>query len=187
MFTPPNGRGGSLRPFCRVRTCRPAGEKPPEEGGGTHEKCYCLLSVYAGDLAGKTQGQRMKPKCVLVVDDEAMVRDAVRRMLTRVGFEVLDANDGREAIGKVQERPVDAVLTDVVMAGMNGLELILHLQTDFPDIKVLAMTGYSGKRPEVALAIGESNILTKPFLIRDLLAVLENNGLWTGPPSGAVN
>jgi len=82
---------------------------------------------------------------VLLVEDEERVRGMVKMMLSRYGYSVLEAGDGREARRLFQShyRPVQLLLTDMVMPGINGLELARSLRELQPDLKVLCMSGYT--------------------------------------------
>jgi PAS domain S-box-containing protein len=82
---------------------------------------------------------------ILVVEDEAAIRDAVRRGLERLGYRVLLASDGQEGLDvfRLHAGEVDLVLTDVVMPRMTGIQLCEVLRAERPDIKVLFMSGYT--------------------------------------------
>src|SRR5919199_1387578 len=79
---------------------------------------------------------------VLVVDDEAAVRRFAARVLERDGFEVREASDGAEALELVRKfgPEIDAVVTDIVMPRMNGVELMEALSASHPDLPVLLMS-----------------------------------------------
>ena len=78
---------------------------------------------------------------ILLVDDNETFRASVRAMLEHAGYEVVEAGDGREALHKYSERPVDLIVTDMVMPGMNGMETMLELWRDFPQARFIAMSG----------------------------------------------
>jgi CheY-like chemotaxis protein len=82
---------------------------------------------------------------VLVVEDEPALRGITRRMLTRLGYTVLTADCGAQALQLLDTHPdpVDLVLTDVVMPDMNGVRLVQQIHARFPDIKILYMSGYT--------------------------------------------
>src|ERR1051326_593100 len=75
-----------------------------------------------------TKGMNHSATTVLVVDDDAMNRDALSRCLLRTGYSVLTAENGPEALELVSTNRVDAVLLDVVMPGMSGLDTLRHLR-----------------------------------------------------------
>ncbi len=105
-------------------------------------------------------------ECVLVVEDEPSVRTLAGRTLTGLGYAVLEADNGRDALTLTRQYhgPIDLVLTDVVMPELGGIELIEALAAERPDTAVLVMSGYL--EPDTALdAIYEAGLpfLPKPF------------------------
>ena len=111
----------------------------------------------------------------LVVDDEQMVRDLLSRMLVSLGYTVLTARDGAEAVEiHRRERPaLDGILLDLSMPIMSGQEALEHIREVDPDVPVLLCTGYdiagTGESPE---AIGAQGVLRKPFTLSGLSAAL---------------
>jgi PAS domain S-box-containing protein len=110
---------------------------------------------------------------VLVVEDEAAVRNVVCRSLRARGYEVIEAKDGEDAL-LVAERhnaPIHLVVTDVVMPNMNGTELFNHLRRWYPRMRVLFISGYAKSEiPADALEEGQgAAFLSKPFTIEQLL------------------
>ncbi|MGH3033896.1 MAG: PAS domain-containing protein [Gaiellaceae bacterium] len=108
---------------------------------------------------------------ILLVEDEDVVRDLVRKMLEQGGYTILEACDGREALTLSKEHVagIDLLLTDVVMPGMNGRELAERIWFTRPETRVLYMSGYTDLRvfdPEV-LDPG-SAFLHKPFTYAEL-------------------
>jgi DNA-binding NtrC family response regulator len=109
---------------------------------------------------------------VLVVDDEAAVRRFAVRVLARDGFEVLEANDGVDALEllKAANSPVDIVVTDIVMPRLNGVELMEALSVSHPGLPVILMSGYAtAALSELGIAT-PCSILNKPFPADRLLA-----------------
>jgi CheY-like chemotaxis protein len=82
---------------------------------------------------------------ILLVEDEKAVRNLVRYALTRQGYTVLDASDPLEAMSLFESHSsdIDMLLTDVVMPGMNGRELVDKMHTTNPNLKILYMSGYN--------------------------------------------
>jgi CheY-like chemotaxis protein len=85
---------------------------------------------------------------ILVVDDDTVVRDVVIQMLSTHGFGVLTAGSGYEALRILTQRTVDLLLTDIVMPGMDGVELAKEARQLRPGLKVLFGTGYAQKAVE---------------------------------------
>ncbi len=116
---------------------------------------------------------------ILLVEDEPSVRDLVRDELAKSGYQVIEATNGVEAclVATQQSGPIDLLLTDVVMPGMNGRELAQHLYVIKPNLRVLFMSGYLD---DISLSAGldahRTAFLQKPFTpdvlvhtVRDLL------------------
>ena len=101
---------------------------------------------------------------ILLVEDEAEVRAVVGEMLRAYGYIVLEARDGREALGVSGRHPhaIHLVMTDIVMPEMGGLELIRRLTPERPDVKVLYVSGYSDDSITDYAALGGA-FLEKPF------------------------
>jgi len=79
---------------------------------------------------------------ILVVEDEAPVRDSTMRVLESKGFEVEPANTGEEALAKIERGPFDLLLIDIRMPGMSGLEMLRRVKQMEPEICALIITGY---------------------------------------------
>jgi len=108
---------------------------------------------------------------VLLVEDEPAVRNAVRRYLHRLGYVVIEAEHGADAlaVSSAHEGKVALVMTDVVMPSMGGGELVRRLREGRPEIKALFMSGYGGA---AATTIGnlppDAHFLQKPFAATSL-------------------
>ncbi len=114
-------------------------------------------------------GPRGRP--VLLVEDEEAVRNACRRILERAGFQVVAARDGTEALAELDDRPIDLLLTDVIMpGGISGRDLAERLQANRPGLPVLFMSGYTA---DVIATRGilepGITVVEKPFTTADLL------------------
>lgn len=108
---------------------------------------------------------------ILVIDDEQQVRTLLRQALTGAGYEVVEAKNGREGLKQYRKAPTDLVITDILMPDEDGLEATLELTREYPDAKVIAITGGSGDRNflDVAKLFGARKTLTKPFELDRLL------------------
>ena len=111
---------------------------------------------------------------ILVVDDEAPVRDALRRALTLEGYSVELAVDGAEALHRLGDQAAaDAVVLDVLMPGIDGLEVCRRLRSAGNEIPVLMLTARDEIADRVAgLDAGADDYLVKPFALEELLARL---------------
>ncbi len=112
---------------------------------------------------------------ILVVDDEETVRVAVRRILQKSGYRVVVASSGPEALDELAAHggEVALVLTDMVMPGMGGRELIERISGGFPAVRIVCMSGYTD---DAALRLGqlagEHAFVAKPFTIIELTATI---------------
>ena len=114
---------------------------------------------------------------VLVVDDVAVVRRSIRMILTDAGYEVVEAEDGEQASAILQAsggaHPMDAILSDLRMPPVNGVDLIGYFRTHYPAIPVVVLASYSDVELAVALMRkGVMDFLMKPVLQGELLEVI---------------
>jgi CheY-like chemotaxis protein len=114
---------------------------------------------------------------ILVVDDDEQVRDVFKRTLEAHGHEVREAGDGRSAMRSYREQPADLVILDIIMPEQDGLETILDLRRDFPEAKIIAISG--GGRASAqgylrpAKILGADRAYSKPLAPNELLAAIE--------------
>lgn len=103
-------------------------------------------------------------KRVLVVDDEEIVRQSCERALTDAGYAVRTAGSGREALRACRAEPFDVMLTDLRMPDMDGIEVIRAVAKEFPEVRVVIITGYpSRESAEQAAKLGIFDYLEKPL------------------------
>jgi two-component system cell cycle sensor histidine kinase/response regulator CckA len=163
------GNGTSFRIFLPrvLQRGGAASEVPPEPGD-------------AGDA-----GRRAR---ILLVEDDDGVRQLTARMLRQYGYDILVATDGTEALAMLASglQGVDAVVTDVVMPGMSGAELIGQLRARWPDLPVLFLSGYTGDEVKGELKSGSRQaFLQKPFSSDALAAAVEEMLSDVRPPATA--
>ncbi len=112
---------------------------------------------------------------VLVIEDNADLRDYLRLALESQDYSVLTAQNGKEALGFLDGQGVDAVVTDLFMPEMDGIETITALRKRLPGIRVIAMSGRPGvDYLAVARELGVAHTLRKPFEIDELLSALKD-------------
>jgi DNA-binding response OmpR family regulator len=112
---------------------------------------------------------------VLVIEDNAELREYLRLALEMQDYQVLTAEHGRAALAYLDGHRVDAVITDLFMPEMDGIETVAALRKQFPDIRVVAMSGRPGvDYLAVARELGVKHTLRKPFEITELLAALKD-------------
>jgi two-component system response regulator MprA len=108
---------------------------------------------------------------ILVVDDDAGLRRALRRVLVSQGFEVELAEDALAALSRLRERRFDLVVLDVMMPGTDGVELCERLRSDGVELPVLMLTARDAVRDRVTgLEAGADDYLVKPFANEELIA-----------------
>ncbi len=109
---------------------------------------------------------------ILIVDDDARIRDAAAGALSAGGHDVIAAADGAEALEICRTQPnIELVITDVVMPRLRGPEFVARATQFRPDLRIIYISGSIGDTPPDAL--GDYPFITKPFTARTLLAVAE--------------
>lgn len=108
---------------------------------------------------------------ILVIEDEASLRSVLSQALKMDGYSVVEAANGMEGVERFHDTFPDVVITDIWMPEADGLEATLQLIHDFPDVKIIAITGGSGDRDCLGVAqfFGARRTLKKPFAIPALL------------------
>jgi DNA-binding response OmpR family regulator len=113
---------------------------------------------------------------IIVIDDEAALRRAIRRALETAGHVVREASDGEMGLKALADHGADLVITDIFMPGQDGIVTVRRIRQEFPAVKVIAMsggdsTGRMDLRPDAVL-LGAALSLAKPFAPAELLAVV---------------
>lgn len=118
------------------------------------------------------------PYQILLIDDDRDLRAMLTRALTRFGYGVTEAENGREALARLEAAPVHLVVTDIIMPDMEGIELILKLRRTLPQLPVIAMSagGRIGPDSYLSLAKRSGAVLTlvKPFGIDEFIAAVKS-------------
>jgi two-component system cell cycle sensor histidine kinase/response regulator CckA len=108
---------------------------------------------------------------VLLVEDEPMVRSVAERALTRHGYKVVTADNGEDALEFLgRGEPIELLISDVVMPGMDGPTMVREARKSRPDLKILFMSGYAEEQLRKSIDIENVNFLPKPFSVTDLAA-----------------
>ena len=116
-------------------------------------------------------------KRILVIDDDIQMREMLRQVLERAKYEVEDAADGKIGTNIHRQQPVDMVITDLIMPEKEGIETIRELRRDFPQLKIIAISG--GGRIgangylNVAKTIGADATFSKPFELKELIETVK--------------
>jgi two-component system response regulator FlrC len=107
---------------------------------------------------------------VLIVEDDAGLREALVDTLLLGGYQVIEADSGEQAMIKLSEQPVDLVVSDIQMGGMSGLLLLKNIKNKYPNLAILLMTAYGTIDDAVqAMRDGATDYLSKPFAPEVLL------------------
>ena len=116
------------------------------------------------------QGGNARPR-VLVVDDEASIRDLLSKTLALAEYDVDVAPDGRSALERMRMYPYDLLIADLKMPGMDGLTVIREAKRYKGDLPVIIITGFSTESSAIeAVNLGVAGYLTKPFRVPQVLA-----------------
>ncbi len=111
---------------------------------------------------------------VLVVDDDEPHAEAVAESLARVGYECVVATSGREGLRLIEEQSFDIIITDLIMDGVGGLEILAKSKRELPDAEVVILTGHGTIKTAVtAMQAGATTYLTKPLDIGELRTVVD--------------
>lgn len=125
----------------------------------------------------------MDKKILLIADDDEMNRRIIKRFL-KDSYEVIEASNGREALDTLKEKHVDALLLDIIMPEVDGLEVLKQMgeNADLTHIGVLVATSTKEKTERMALSLGADDIVSKPYdpiviekRLENILAVKEIN------------
>jgi two-component system response regulator HydG len=115
-----------------------------------------------------------EPATLLVADDDPGLRESLERTLTREGYRVVLASDGRAALERVQAGGVDLIVTDLRMPGLTGLELLRAAKAIMPDVDVILLTAFGTVEEAVqAMKNGAYDFLTKPFRREQLIKLVD--------------
>jgi two-component system response regulator HydG len=114
------------------------------------------------------------PATLLVADDDPGLRESLERTLTREGYRVVLASDGRAALERVQAGGIDLIVTDLRMPGLTGLELLRAAKAIMPDVDVILLTAFGTVEEAVkAMKDGAYDFLTKPFRREQLIKLVD--------------
>lgn len=111
---------------------------------------------------------------ILVVDDDVEIRETLKRLLSLVGYEVEVAGDGRLANKQLEAASFHLMITDIVMPNQDGVENIMQARQNYPEMKVIAMSGGGYVQTKTYLKVAESlgadAVFYKPFKSLEMLA-----------------
>lgn len=111
---------------------------------------------------------------IMVVDDEPAIREVLQRTLEGAGYACQTAPDAEDAISLLRNNDISIVLTDIMMPGKTGVELLGEIRTDYPDIAVIMLTAVADAQTAIdAMKQGASDYLTKPFNLVEVMMSVE--------------
>ena len=115
---------------------------------------------------------------ILIIDDDDQLRTMLRTMLEKVGYnDIEEAASGNMGMKLFRQHPFDLVVTDIIMPDKEGIEVITELRRDYPQIKIIAMSGGGRVGPhgylEMAKCLGAGRTLAKPFNQSDLIDAVQ--------------
>src|SRR4030067_336485 len=114
-------------------------------------------------------------KDILIVDDEPIIRDILIRKLTSSGYKPVAVENAFEAFDKMREKPFPVILSDIMMPGIDGIELIKKVRVLYPDTAVVMITAVSNANAAIeALKHGASDYLIKPFNLEEIVISIKN-------------
>ena len=115
-------------------------------------------------------------KRILIIDDDEQFREMLRVMIEKQGYEVKEAADGEIGMNQQHEKPFDLIITDIIMPNKEGIAVITDLKSEYPDLKIIAISGGGRIVPNdylsIAEKLGADRTLSKPFERRELLKVI---------------
>jgi len=110
---------------------------------------------------------------ILVIDDDEPTRDSVRAMLEPAGYQVIEAADGEDGIELYRQTQVDLVILDILMPGKEGIETIRELKRDYPEVRIIAISGSGIHYLTAAEEFGALRTFIKPLRRQELLEAVK--------------
>ncbi|MEW6429086.1 MAG: response regulator [Thermodesulfobacteriota bacterium] len=115
---------------------------------------------------------------ILIIDDDVQILWVMRKMLEQAGHTVMSASDGEKGFKLYHDSPTDLVITDMIMPGKSGMNIVADLLHDQPDAKIIAISGGGAIEAErylnLARTLGAQATLSKPFSMQALLDTVQN-------------
>lgn len=106
-------------------------------------------------------------KTILVIDDQPSIQGFFQAVLESCGHIVITSSDGEEAIKRLRQEPIDLIIVDLVMPGKEGLETIALARREFPELKILVVSGFE-QYFKVARMLGADETLSKPVKVETI-------------------
>ncbi len=109
---------------------------------------------------------------ILLIDDEKPFRNVLKQVLSKAGYDVVEAANGAEGINRFYEKRADVIITDVIMPEKEGIETIIELKKVYPEVKLIAMSGGGWYGTDIDFDMARklgARTLDKPFALHELL------------------
>ena len=114
---------------------------------------------------------------ILIIEDDNEVRDYLESVLSRAGYDVVAATNGKDGVELYHAEPADLVITDIIMPEKDGIETIMDLRRNNTSLKVIAISGGGRAEPEnylhSARLLGADKTMRKPFTNEEMLEAVE--------------
>ena len=110
---------------------------------------------------------------ILLAEDDDSLRGFLSRALERAGYEVVSCADGEEALAHLDDHRWDLLLTDIVMPGVDGIEVARQAAARQPGMRIMFITGFAAVALSAAQSAPQAKVLSKPVHLRDLVAEVE--------------
>ena len=177
-FDSVEGKGTTFRIFLprHIADAREPAVKRPAEPTGVGAPAVVDALIAADKVKRAASSDLTGQGTILLVEDEEGLRALNARGLTSRGYTVLEAGNGIEAIEVLEkaDRPVDLVVSDVMMPEMDGPTMLRELRSRHPNLKIIFMSGYAVDAFEKSLPdLGQFAFLPKPFTLKDLVTVVK--------------
>jgi PAS domain S-box-containing protein len=164
-----------IRPDLPILACSGFSEKvTPKDVRSYGFQGYISKPINRGMMAKAIRKVFDQRALILVIDDDPQIRLTLRSILTDVGYDVIEAANGRKGIDLVKSNWVDLVITNIFMPEKEGIETIIELHRDFPDIKIIAISGGRVEHLQAVLDLGAKRIFLKPVEKEALLEAVKD-------------
>lgn|SRR5574341_81393 len=114
-------------------------------------------------------------KTVLIIDDDELLSGALRALIQREGFDIINCGNGLDALDMAKGKCFNVIITDYNMPGMDGVEVTRVLRSQCPDAFIIGLT--SASKEAEFLRAGADAFLSKPFSVRDIIALIKEKNV----------
>ena len=149
---------------------------PEEEraGSAVSKQAPSHYGKMTTDCSGPAASSASSP-VILLIDDEKPFRAVIKQVLSKAGYEVVEAANGAEGINRFNDKPADMIITDIIMPEKEGIETIIELKKAHPRLKLIAMSGGGWYGTDIDFDMAQklgARTLDKPFALQELLDLI---------------